>query len=174
MTSNSFTNAVAMSAELIVSKPGIVEIVRKTSAVPGATVMTAVAVGVLAAVADGVAVGTAVLVSTAPPVTAVVAVVLGVLVMPAVPVTPVVFVMADVAGVTVGALASGVRVGVAVTANCGLFKLQLLKNSATISVLVTRCKNFFIRRPLSGSCLGNLSLLCLDSLVSKLNYQMSM
>lgn len=154
MTSNSFTNAVAMSAELIVSKPGIVEIVRKTSAVPGATVMTAVAVGVLAAVAGGVAVGTAVLVSTADPVTEVVAVVLGVvvmpvaLVMPAVLVTPVVFVMADEAGVAVGALASGVWVGVGVTANCGLFKLQLLKNSAATSVLVTTSKIFFIRRPL--------------------------
>jgi len=152
VTSSSFTKLVAIKVEFNVSKPLIVEIVRKTSTEPGATVIIAVAVGVvvcMAVVATWVAVTTPVGAGT-----------LGVVVTPVVPVTAPVVVLGVVAVVAVVAVMAGVFATVAVMGavadvcvDAGVFTcpgliLQAAKSSALTKVSESRSATFFMRKPL--------------------------
>lgn len=175
VTSNSLTRLVVIKAEFSVSSPLIVEIVRKTLAVPGGTVMTLVAVGLSVAVRLLVAVGVAlpVIVTLFVPVALVVLVSVGVAGATAVPVTtgvgtstvvlgagaapvtpfvavvpavPVTLVVFVTGVVAAGAL--GVRVGVGVGFWFGRLSVQAVKSKVRVSEMAMVRKTFFIRLPL--------------------------
>lgn len=158
VTSSSLTIFVAISAEFNVSKPLIVEMVRNTSAVPGATVIMEVAVGVVVSIG----VETACVTVTVPivPVTlvvpvigivlvavivlAIVAVVAVVAVIPVVAVVPVVSVRVGVLDTVVAA--SGVWLGASAPA-CPLLRIHPLAINATASKLERKSETFFIAKP---------------------------